>query len=75
MCKEGEKVVVKGIAGGRGVRSMLEAMGIVPGTIMEILKSGPGPVVVKVNGTRLALGWGQAMKVYCEVCNDEAVGA
>ncbi len=66
MCSCGEKVVIKGIAGGRGVRSRLEGLGIVPGVVVEVVKSGPGPVMVKFNGTRVALGWGEAMKVYCE---------
>jgi ferrous iron transport protein A len=66
MCKEGDKVVVKGIAGGRGIKTRLEGLGIVPGTVMEVLKSGPGPVVVKINSSRVALGFGEAMKIYVE---------
>ncbi len=67
MCSVGEKVAVRGIAGGRGIKGRLEAMGVVPGVVLEVVKSGPGPVVVKVNGNaKLALGYGEAMKIYVE---------
>ncbi len=66
MCGEGERVVVKGIAGGRGVRGRLEGLGVVPGAVVEVLKSGPGPLVIKVDNSRIALGFGEAMKVYVE---------
>ncbi len=66
MCSEGEKVVVRGIAGGRGVKIRLESMGIVPGAVLEVVKSGPGPVVVKAGDSRIALGFGEAMKVFVE---------
>ncbi len=67
MCSPGERVVIKGIAGGRGVKNRLESMGLVPGAVVEVVRSGPGPVVVKFNGTRVALGFGEAMKVYVEI--------
>ncbi len=67
---EGEKAKVVLIAGGRGIKNRLEAMGLVPGAVVEVIKPAPGPVIIKVNSSRIVLGFGEAMKVYCEDASD-----
>ncbi len=62
----GAKARVVGIAGGYGaVRRLLE-MGITPGTIIEVVQVLPGPIVVRVRGTLVALGRGIAQKILVE---------
>jgi len=61
---EGEVGRVVEIRAGRGLTRRLIAMGIAPGTKVRVLKSsGPGPILVEVGQTRIALGRGVAMKV------------
>ncbi len=87
---EGEVVEVVNVAGGRGLVRRLYGMGIVPGTLLRVVKAEPpGPMIVEVvatagdrnacarcplraicpgcptvPGTRLALGYGVATKIY-----------
>ena len=57
--------IVTDIRGGRGLINRLTAMGLTPGTIVHVLKSGgPGPLLIEVRDTRIALGRGVAMKIY-----------
>ncbi len=50
------------------MRRRLYELGFTEGASVQVVKSGgPGPVVVVVRGSRLALGWGVAMKVLVEV--------
>ncbi|HDJ66128.1 MAG TPA: ferrous iron transport protein A [Nitrososphaeria archaeon] len=61
---EGEVGTVVEIRAGRGLTGRLLAMGIVPGAKIRVLKSsGPGPILVEIGQTRIALGRGVAMKV------------
>ena len=61
---EGEAGRVVEIRAGRGLTRRLIAMGIAPGMKVRVLKSsGPGPILVEVGQTRIALGRGVAMKV------------
>jgi Fe2+ transport system protein FeoA len=64
MAKSGEPVRVKRLDGGEGFRSKIIALGLVPGqTVVVRSFSRRGPVVVQVNGTRVALGREMAEKV------------
>ena len=63
---EGEEVVVKQILGGRGIRTRLEGMGIVPGQKIRVLKSGWGPLLIEVFGRKIGIGRGQAAKILVE---------
>ena len=57
---------VVGLAGGYGaVRRLLE-MGITPGTIIEVVQVLPGPIVVRVRGSLVAIGRGLAQKILVE---------
>jgi len=61
---EGEVGRVVEIRAGRGLTRRLLAMGIAPGMKVRVLKSsGPGPILIEVGQTRIALGRGVAMKV------------
>jgi len=61
----GSLVTVDRFEGGGAFKEKLISMGILPGKEIEILSSRKnGPVVIKVNDTRLALGHGMAHKIY-----------
>jgi Fe2+ transport system protein FeoA len=61
---EGTRVTVVGIQGGRGIRSRLTAMGLLPGTKITVLRNGgSGPFVVSIKNSRMALGRGVADKI------------
>ena len=67
MLQAGEKVTLATIDAGDDLRSRLAAMGMVPNTeILIVSNSRPGPFVVNVKGTRIALGRGMAHKVMVE---------
>ncbi len=66
--------LVKDVEGGRGVRSHLQTLGIHVGDRIRVVERAPfrGPVLVEINGSRVALGRGVARKV--KVVSD-AVGS
>ena len=57
------------IEGGHGVRSHLNTLGIHIGDWLAVVERAPfrGPVLVDVNGTRVAIGRGIANKVKVDV--------
>ncbi len=61
----GHKARVVRIEGGRGLVTRLSRLGIVPGAEVTVVSRAPvgGPVLVEVNGARVALGRGVARKV------------
>ncbi len=63
---EGEVATVKDIYGGAGIRNRLASIGIFPGASVKIVKKAPGPCIVEVSGTRLAIGKGMASKIVVE---------
>ncbi|MBW1931305.1 MAG: ferrous iron transport protein A [Deltaproteobacteria bacterium] len=63
----GKEVTLVDIIGGRGVKSKLYSMGLIPGTKVKILThASMGPVMVRVRDCRLALGRGMAEKIIVE---------
>ncbi len=61
---EGAEGEIIGFDGGRGLRRRLAEMGFTPGTRLRVLSSrSPGPVLVDIKGSRIAVGWGVAVKV------------
>ena len=61
------EVTLIDIVGGRGIRSRLYSMGIVPGERLRVLsRNGAGPVMVAVRDSRLAIGRGMAEKILVE---------
>ncbi|HIP89323.1 MAG TPA: ferrous iron transport protein A [Thermococcus paralvinellae] len=62
--KEGERGVVIDIQGGAGARQRLLGLGITPGTVIRVIKSSPpGPVIIGVGPSKVALGRGIADKI------------
>lgn len=60
----GQKVRVVSIVAGRGLRQRLISMGLNVGSEIEVIKSGaPGPFLIAVKETRLAIGRGIAYKI------------
>ena len=56
-CEIGGRYVVAGVQVEEGITRRLEALGVNEGTPVNILnKKGSGSVIIKVRGTRLALG-------------------
>jgi ferrous iron transport protein A len=60
----GSRAVVRAVRGGMGLTSRLAGMGISAGCEVEVLQNPPrGPLLVRVRGTRIALGRGEAAKI------------
>jgi ferrous iron transport protein A len=60
----GKEVTLIGIDGGRGIRSKLYSMGLVPGERLRVLSgNGKGPIMISVKDYRLAIGRGMACKM------------
>lgn len=63
----GNEVTLKAICGGRGLRSRLFSMGLLPGTKLRVLNPGGcGPVIIRVRDCNLAIGRGMAEKIFVE---------
>ncbi|HOP47634.1 MAG TPA: FeoA family protein [Desulfobacteraceae bacterium] len=63
----GKEVTVKNIDGGRGLRSKLYSMGLIPGVILKVInQNSAGPVIIAVRDSRLAIGRGMAEKIIVE---------
>ena len=63
----GEEVTLIDINGGRGVRSKLYSLGLVPGVNLRVLnRNGSGPVMIAIRDSRLAIGRGMAEKIIVE---------
>jgi len=62
----GQEVTLIDIQGGRGLRSKLYSMGLIPGVKLTLMGNRGGPIMIAVNDTRLALGFGMARKIIVE---------
>ena len=61
----GDEATVITIAGGCGFVGRMAALGFTPGATVGIVRSGRyGPMIVKVLDTQIALGRGQAERVF-----------
>jgi ferrous iron transport protein A len=64
MASPGDTVKVTGVKAGWGLQRRLADLGLTPGVTVRVISSGrPGPVVLDVRGSRLALGHGVAHKI------------
>ena len=64
MASRGETVEVAAVRAGWGLQRRLADLGLTPGVSVRVVSSGkPGPVVLDVRGSRLALGYGVAHKI------------
>jgi len=61
--KLGQRVRVAQVDGGHELRSRLCAMGLTPGTPVQVVCDSGGPVVLDVLGGRLVLGQGMVSKI------------
>ncbi len=61
----GQSAQVVAIRAGHGLALRLRSMGLRPGTVVRAVASGPlrGPILLELNGTRLALGRGVARRI------------
>ncbi len=60
----GSNVRINKISGGERLRDKLLSMGLLPGKDIEILSVRKnGPVIVKINDTRIVIGHGMASKI------------
>lgn len=63
----GEEVTVVGVKAGRGLAQRLADMGLNRGVTLRVVNSQmPGPVIINLRGSRLALGHGIAHKIMVE---------
>ena len=59
-----KRIKIISLAGGRGMQERLISMGLGPGAEIEVIRRGaPGPFIVAVKETRLAIGAGMAQKI------------
>jgi len=66
--KTGQTGTVVGVLGGRGLIQRLDALGIRPGKKVTKVSSTlfRGPVMLRVNSTQVAVGFGMAKKIIVE---------
>lgn len=66
--KTGQTGSVAAVHGGHGLISRLDALGIRPGRKVTKLSTTlfHGPVILKVNNTQVAVGYGMARKIIIE---------
>lgn len=67
--KAGEQGIIKELQGGHGLQRKLESLGIRAGkTVRRINEPGSGgPVVLEIDGSKSAVGYGMARKIMVEV--------
>jgi Fe2+ transport system protein FeoA len=67
MAPTGEPMKIVDVRAGCRLRNRLSNLGLLPGTVVEVVQSlGHGPVILAVGDTRLALGRGASHKVLVE---------
>jgi ferrous iron transport protein A len=60
----GERVRIAAVTAGRGLREHLVDMGLYEGAAIEVIRrGGPGPCLIRVNETRVAISRGIARKI------------
>lgn len=65
--KEGDKVKIKYVDWGMNFRKRLTDLGLFDGAEVEINKNDKfGPLILKIYNSKIALGRGQAIKIYGE---------
>ncbi|NYB51431.1 MAG: ferrous iron transport protein A [Methanobacteriaceae archaeon] len=66
--KNGKTAIIRKIEGGSGLKNRLEVMNIRLGKKVKKTCSAPlrGPVVIEIEGCKMAIGRGMASKVWVE---------
>jgi len=70
MCLPGDRVIIRSIAGGMGIRRKLADMGFYPGEELSVVNSRGGPVIVNLKGTRVGVGRNMARKIFVSVSQE-----
>lgn len=67
--KTGQSGRVRQIQGGRGMVARLQALGLHPGKSVTKLSAifNRGPVVLEIDRSQVALGYGQANRIFVEI--------
>jgi Fe2+ transport system protein FeoA len=61
---DGQKVMLVSIDAGRGLKSRLASMGLLPNTEITVISNKhPGPFMISVKKTKMMLGRGMADKI------------
>ena len=63
LLKEGEEGIVQLVSGGLGLVGRLASLGITSGMRIKVVRNIGGPLIITTNGTRIAIGKGQAQKI------------
>ena len=64
MVSPGDTVSVVGVHAGRGLARRLTEMGLTPGVKIKVLNNQmPGPVMIELRGSKVALGHGVCSKI------------
>ncbi len=63
LMKEGEEGIIHAVSGGAGLIGRLASLGLASGVRVRIVRNIGGPLIVTTNGTRIAIGRGQAQKI------------
>jgi ferrous iron transport protein A len=69
--RSGQSGLVLGIDGGHGMMMRLSTLGIIPGKKITKISSQlmRGPVMIEVDRTRVALGFGMAKRILVQLIN------
>jgi ferrous iron transport protein A len=67
MVRPGEQVTLVAINAGRGLTRRLADMGLYPGVSIRVIQSHPGPFLLQLGTSKLALGYGIAHKILVKV--------
>jgi ferrous iron transport protein A len=67
MVRPGEQVILVTVNAGRGLTRRLADMGLYPGVSLRVIQSHPGPFLLQLGASKLALGHGIAHKILVRV--------
>ncbi|MDH7487042.1 MAG: FeoA family protein [Anaerolineae bacterium] len=66
-----QRGIITDLSGGHGLLSRMATLGFTPGAEVTMVQNfGHGPLIVLIRGARVALGRGEASKVYVRPLND-----
>jgi len=71
MIKQGEKVRIVSLRGGKGLFMRLASMGLYPGAVIEVISNKMGPLIIAKDGMRVGIGYGMAQKIFVQPLNIE----
>lgn len=71
LIQNNKEFIVRQVLAGRGAKTRLANLGLVPGTELTKIRSAPlfGPIQLKVKGSNLVIGRGLAKKIFGEITN------